>query len=75
MILLSSADFFQNYLFQKILLGILSACQAVWIQIRPDILSGLIRVQTVSIDYKWTTKIPLSGKEFMLINSWPASVF
>ena len=37
---LSSAYFFQNQLFLKILtlnLGILSECQAVWIQISPDI--------------------------------------
>ena len=44
---LSSADFFQNHLFRKIILGIPSECQTVWIQIRPDILSGLIWVQTV----------------------------
>ena len=35
--LLSSANFFQNQLFQKILSGIPSECQTVWIQIRPDI--------------------------------------
>ena len=45
--LLSSADFFQNQLFRKILLGIPSECQANWIQISPDILSGLIWVQTI----------------------------
>ena len=35
---LSSADFFQNRLFQKILSGIPSECQTVWIQIRAGIL-------------------------------------
>ena len=35
---LSSADFFQNQLFLKILSGIQSECQTVWIKIRPDIL-------------------------------------
>ena len=35
---LLSADHFQNQLFQKILSGIPSVCQTVWIQIRPDIL-------------------------------------
>ena len=42
-----SADFFQNQLFRKIPLGIPFECQTVWIQISPDILSGLIWVQTV----------------------------
>ena len=46
---LSSADFFQNQLFRKILSGIPSECQTDWTQIRPDILSGLILVQTVCI--------------------------
>ena len=32
---LSSADFFQNQLFQKILSGIPSECQTDWVQIRP----------------------------------------
>ena len=44
---LSSADFFQNHFFRKTLSGIPSECQTVWIQTRPDILSGLIWVQTV----------------------------
>ena len=46
-IFLSSADLFKNQLFQKILSGILSECQTVWIQIRSDILSGQIWVQIV----------------------------
>ena len=50
-----SADFFQNQLFQKILSGIPSECQTDWIQIRPDILSGLIWVQTVCKGYEQTT--------------------
>ena len=50
--LLPLADFFQNQLFQKILSVILSECQKIWIQIRPDILSthvllGMIWVQIV----------------------------
>ena len=40
-------SFFQSQLFGKILSGIPLECQTVWIQIRPDILSGLIWVQTV----------------------------
>ena len=55
--------FFQNQLFQKILSGIPLECRAVWIQIRPDILSGLIWIQTVCKDYLQTT---LVDKEFML---------
>ena len=61
MLLLSSADFFfQNYFFQKILSGILSECQTVWIQIRADILSALIWVQTVCKGYQQTTKVATS---------------
>ena len=44
---LLSAVFIQNQFFRKILSVIPSECQTVWIQIRPDILSGLIWVQTV----------------------------
>ena len=36
---------FQNQLFRKILSEIQSECQTVWIQIWPNILSGLIWVQ------------------------------
>ena len=42
-----------------------SGCQTVWIQIRPDILSGLIWVQTVCKGYQQSTleKSPLADKE------------
>ena len=49
---LSSADFSQNQLFQKFLSGTPSECQTVWIQIRPNILSGLIWVQTACKGYQ-----------------------
>ena len=39
---LSSADFFRNQLFRKKFSGIPSECQTVSIQIRPNILWGLI---------------------------------
>ena len=52
---LLSADFFQYQPFQKILSRILSEYQTVWTQIRPDILSGLIWVQTVCKSYQQTT--------------------
>ena len=39
-----------------------SGCQTVWIQIRPDILSGLIWVQTVCRGYQQTTKVTASGQ-------------
>ena len=54
---LSSADFFQNQLFRKILSGLPSECQTVWIQIRPDPLSGLIWVQIVCKGYQQTTLV------------------
>ena len=63
MFFLSPADFFQNQLFRKILSGIPSECQTDWIQIGPDILSGLIWVQTVRKGYQQTT---LVGKELNL---------
>ena len=54
-------DFFQNLLI--ILSRIPSECQTVWIQIRPNILSGLIGVQTVCKCYQQMT---LVGKELTL---------
>ena len=52
---LSPADFFQNQLFGKIISGIPSECQTDWVQIRPDILSGLIWVQSVCKGYEQMT--------------------
>ena len=52
--------FFQNELFLKILPGIPSECQTVWIQIRPDRTSGLVLVQTVCKGFQPTT---LVGKD------------
>ena len=49
--------FFQNQLFQKFLSGISSEYQTVCIQIRPDISSGLIWVQTVSKGYQTTALV------------------
>ena len=57
---LSTADFFQNQLFQKILSGIPSECQTDWIQIRPDVLSGLVRVDSVCKGYEHTTLVAMS---------------
>ena len=41
MIYLSSADFFQMHFFRKIIYGIPSGCQTLWIQIRTDRMSKL----------------------------------
>ena len=66
--ILSSADIFQNQFvscccfFGNDLLGISVECQAVWIQIMPDILSSLIWVQIVCKGNQQTT---LVSKEFM----------
>ena len=57
---LSSADFFQTNLSQKVLSGTLSECQMVLIQIRADFLSVLIWVQTVCKGYQQTTKVATS---------------
>ena len=51
---------FNYQLFQKILSGIGSECHKDWIQIRPDVLSGLIWVQSVCKGYQQT---PLVGYE------------
>ena len=47
--------FFQIKLFHKILSEIPSECHTVWIQIRPNILSGLIWVHPVWKDYQQIT--------------------
>ena len=67
--ILSSADiFFKISLFLVVafskndLSGISVECQVVWIQIMPDILSGLIWVQIVCKGNQQTT---LVSKEFM----------
>ena len=51
----TAADILQNQLFRKILSGTPSECQTDWIQIRPDILLGLIWVQSVCQGYEQTT--------------------
>ena len=45
-------DFYQNQHIRKLLSEIPSECQTDWIQIRPDVLSGLIWVQTVCNGYQ-----------------------
>ena len=57
MFLVSSAEFFQNQLFRTFLSGIPSECQTDWIKIRTDILSGLIRVQSVCKGYQPMTLV------------------
>ena len=48
--------------FKKNLSGIPSEFQTVWIQIRPDILLGLIWVQTICKGYQQMTKVATSGE-------------
>ena len=47
--------FFKINFFRKIISRIRPECQTVWIQIRPDVLSGLICVQTLCKSYRQTT--------------------
>ena len=55
-------DNHKSSIFKKnIISGIPSECQTLWIQIRPDILSGLKWVQTVCKDFQQMTRV---GKEF-----------
>ena len=50
---MSSADFFFKInIFERFLSEIPSGSQKIWIQIRPNILSGLIWVQTVFRGYQ-----------------------
>ena len=56
--------------FQKNLSGIPSECQTVWIQIRPDILSGLIWVQTVCKGYKQATEVATSVERVNKYSKW-----
>ena len=60
MIFLLSADFYSKSTFSKNLLGKRSEYQTVWILIRPDILSGLIWVQTVCKGYQQMKKVATS---------------
>ena len=53
--ILSSADIFQNKLFEKFFQEIPSECQTVWIRIWTNVLSGLIWVQTVCKGYQQRT--------------------
>ena len=63
MLLLSSADFFKINFFKKFFQEYHQIeCQKVWIQIRPDVLSGLIWVQTFCKGYQ-QMKIKLVSKE------------
>ena len=55
-------DFFLKWTFSKKSFRNTSECQTVWVQVRPDILSGLIWVQTVSKGYKQTTKVATNGE-------------
>ena len=76
---LSSVDFFfflEIFFFfkkkKKNLLGIPSECQTIWIKIRPDVLSGLIWVQSVCKGYQQTTIVATSGERInqILVLSW-----
>ena len=55
--------------FQKNLSGTLSECKTVWIQIRTDILSVLILVQTICKIISRSQKLPLARKELMAISA------
>ena len=59
MLFFLSADLFQNYFFKKFFQEHYQS-QAVWIQIKTDILSVLIWVQTVCKGYQLMTKATAS---------------
>ena len=71
--------FFRLTFFTKNLSGIPSECQTVWIQIRPNVLSGLIWVQTVCRCYQQMTKVATSGErvkywKFNVVSDYPDNV-
>ena len=68
----SSADFFQNYFFRKILAGTHFEYHTAWIQIRAAILLVLIWVQTVCKGYQQTTRVVTSKER---VNSIRKHVF
>ena len=57
--------FFKINFFEKIISGIPSEYQTDWIQIRPDISSGLIWIQSVCKDYEQKTPV---DKKLMVFN-------
>ena len=61
--------------FSKNLSGIPSECLTVWIQIRPDILSGLIWVQTVCKGYQQMTKVATRGERVKASSGIPLRPF
>ena len=67
MLLLSSADFFSKLTFQKKKISeTLAEHQTVWIQVRTDVLSVLIWVQTVCNAYQQTTEVAASKERVNL---------
>ena len=58
-------NFFKNNFFWKTLSGKPEECQTIWIQIRPDILSGLIWIQTVCKVYQQRNMV---GKLLTMFN-------
>ena len=67
MLLWSFAYFSQNYFFQKLNSGTQLECQRIWIQVRTDVLSDLIWVQTVCKGYQQMTKVATRRKGFLWI--------
>ena len=49
-------------LFKKFFWKYIRMSKTIWMQIRPDILSGMICVQTVCKGDQQMTKVPTSGK-------------
>ena len=72
-------EFFEKLIFEKksqqmttnFFRKILSDCQTVWIQIRSNLLSGMVWIQTVCKGYQQTTlflSLFQVGKQFELLN-------
>ena len=61
---LSSADFLQNQPFRKILSGIPSECQTVWIQIRPDYMNPAKKFACIFVVSFFFSKSTVSKNSF-----------
>ena len=55
-----------KFILSKVISGSLSEWQTVWIQIKPDVLSGLIWVLTVCKVYQQTAKVKCLGHKYFV---------
>ena len=78
MLLLSSADIFQKFIFfQKLLSGTLSECQMVWIQIRTNNANNKERAKfstKIPSNFNSLTKLSKHGLKHISISNTPVHI-